>query len=251
MSTNFATLLRNNLTVLCLMLMLSAPLMAISAAKPACDSTQISVTDDSEQRNIFVIKAKDKSNEIVEINRNFYTGLGIDLATIALIILLIYYPNYKKLDTIFTFVMFNIIIFLLTFVLNKVKLSMGAAFGLFAIFSMLRYRTSNISVKDMTYLFIFIAIGLLSGIQMNMLEQGLVCLVIFVTTFLLDTHLLLKRDSSKNIVFEQVEMAMPNKREALIHELQQRTGLNIHRVVVNDLDYMKDVAYLTIYYYEQ
>ncbi|PKP23016.1 MAG: hypothetical protein CVU05_01485, partial [Bacteroidetes bacterium HGW-Bacteroidetes-21] len=99
---------------------------------------------------------KKKEKDVVKINANFFISIGMNLAAVLIIILLIYYPNNKKMDYIFTFVLFNIIIFLLTYVLNEVKISMGAAFGLFAVFSMLRYRTAGISMKDMTYLFIFI-----------------------------------------------------------------------------------------------
>src|SRR3954470_4357218 len=90
--------------------------------------------------------------------------LLIDLATIFVLVRLIYYPLYKQSEFFFMFVIFNLIIFMISFLLNKVDLSMGAAFGLFAVFSMLRYRTESISIKDMTYLFLCIAIGLVTAV---------------------------------------------------------------------------------------
>src|SRR6476469_6944564 len=90
--------------------------------------------------------------------------LLIDLATIFVLVRLIYFPLYKQSEFFFMFVIFNLIIFMISFLLNKVDLSMGAAFGLFAVFSMLRYRTESISIKDMTYLFLCIAIGLLTAV---------------------------------------------------------------------------------------
>src|SRR3954465_155033 len=90
--------------------------------------------------------------------------LIIDLASVFILIRFIYFPIYKHRDLFFTFFIFNLIIFLISFLLNKVDLSMGAAFGLFAVFSMLRYRTEDISIKDMTYLFLCIAIGLTSAV---------------------------------------------------------------------------------------
>src|SRR3954470_8553244 len=90
--------------------------------------------------------------------------LLIDLATIFVLVRLIYYPIYKQSEFFFMFVIFNLIIFMISFLLNKVDLSMGAAFGLFAVFSMLRYRTESISIKDMTYLFLCIAIGLVTAV---------------------------------------------------------------------------------------
>src|SRR3954467_11579033 len=89
--------------------------------------------------------------------------LLIDLATIFVLIRFIYFPIYKNREFFFMFTIFNIIIFFISFLLNKVELSMGAAFGLFAVFSMLRYRTESISIKEMTYLFLCIAIGLLTA----------------------------------------------------------------------------------------
>jgi cytochrome c biogenesis factor len=192
----------------------------------------------------------EKKKEVIEINPNFFAGIAIDIVTVILIILCVYYPNYKKMDTIFTFILFNITIFLLTFVLNKVKLSMGAAFGLFAVFSMLRYRTSGISMKDMTYLFIFIAVGLISAIQMELWDLAVICGIIFVTTLLLDSKFVIKRESTKMVLFEKVEMIKPEFSADLLNELKNRTGLNIRRFDVNELNYMKDTASITIYYYE-
>jgi cytochrome c biogenesis factor len=192
----------------------------------------------------------EKKKEVIEINPNFFAGIAIDIVTVILIILCVYYPNYKKMDTIFTFILFNITIFLLTFVLNKVKLSMGAAFGLFAVFSMLRYRTSGISMKDMTYLFIFIAVGLISAIQMQIWDLAVICGIIFVATLLLDSKFIIKRESTKTVLFEKVEMIKPEFSADLLNELKNRTGLNIHRLDVNELNYMKDTASITIYYYE-
>ncbi|MBK7173717.1 MAG: DUF4956 domain-containing protein [Bacteroidales bacterium] len=195
-------------------------------------------------------EAKKKDKDIIEINSRFFITLGIDVAAVLLIILVVYYPNYRKMDTIFTFILFNIIIFLLTFVLNKVKISMGAAFGLFAVFSMLRYRTAGIGMKDMTYLFIFIALGLLSGIQLEYDELGIICGIIFLVTVIMDTKLLLRREQSKNIQFEKIDLVKPEHHAQLMEELRFRTGLNIHRISVTKLDYLKDIASIRIYYYE-
>ncbi len=193
---------------------------------------------------------KSKGEE-VEISGRFFISLGMNLALMFLIIALIYYPNYKRMDTVFTFVMFNVGIFMLTYVFNVVKISMGAAFGLFAVFSMLRYRTMSINMKDMTYLFIFIAIGLLNAIQMRVYEQAAIGTIIFLVTFLMDTQLLRKRESVKMVRFEDINLIQPEKEEQLIEVLRQRTGLEIHRVSIEEIDYLKDIAKINIYYYEK
>lgn len=191
-----------------------------------------------------------KFQKEAEINIGFYTNLLLDLAGMFLILILIYYPNYKRLDTLFTFVLFNVVIYLLTFLLNQVKISMGAAFGLFAVFSMLRYRTAGISVKDMTYLFVFIAMGLVSGIQLQFWELFIVFSIIFVMVFLFDTKLLIKREATKIIYFDSVEMIHLDKRQELIDELVSRTGLIIHRLSIDEISYLRDCATITVYYYE-
>ncbi len=192
-----------------------------------------------------VTKKKDK----VQINQYFFINLLIDLSAVVLIIIFVYYPNYKKMDTIFTFLMFNVVIFLLTYVLNEVKISMGAAFGLFAVFSMLRYRTAGIGMKDMTYLFIFIALGLVSAIRLDFYELGIIAGIIFITALVLDTKLIMKKEISGTLRFEKIEYIKPEKREALIEELRTRTGLNIHRVSINEIDFLKDTAMISYYYY--
>lgn len=227
------------------------PVVQSNAALPAGTgifqtTTVESGVSESDAETTTVEKKKDK----IQINQNFYVSLLIDLAAIVLIIVFVYYPNYKKMDTIFTFIMFNVVIFLLTFVLNKVKISMGAAFGLFAVFSMLRYRTAGIGIKDMTYLFIFIALGLISGIQLEYQELGIIVAIIFIVTLLLDTKLIMKKEYSNILRYEKIEMIKPDKRAELISELKQRTGLNIHRVSINEIDFLKDTAMITYYYYE-
>jgi hypothetical protein len=115
---------------------------------------------------------------------------------------------------------------------------------------MLRYRTASISMKDMTYLFIFIAIGLISAIQMPIIDLAVICGIIFVTTFVLDSRFIIKRENSKTILFEKIELVKPDLSDILLAELKNRTGLKIHRFEVKKLNYMKDTAAITIFYYE-
>ncbi len=194
-------------------------------------------------------KLKEKEKDIVEINYKFLWSLLIDIATMLLIILLIYYPKNRQIESIFTFVMFNLLIFMLTFVLNKVKISMGAAFGLFAVFSMLRYRTEGISIKDMTYLFIFIALGLISAIQLEYYELGIINGVVVIFTFILDGKLIFK-EYSKLIRYENIELIKPENREVLLEDLKKRTGLKIHNIIIEEINFLNDTAQIKIFYRE-
>lgn len=194
-------------------------------------------------------KKKVKKKDKLRINETFYINLLIDLLTIIIIVGFIYYPNYHKKDVFFTYFLFNIAIFLLTFLLNEIKISMGAAFGLFAVFSMLRYRTEGISLKDMTYLFIVIAIGLISAIKLEYYELGIINGVLVVATFALDGNIILKREYSKRVQYEKIEMIKPENHAALIEDLKERTGLNIHRFSISKIDFLRDMATMEVFFY--
>ena len=186
-----------------------------------------------------------------KLSFNFFIRLGIDLASVFVLIRLIFYKNYKKADQFLTFFAFNLVIFLLTYLLNKVEMSMGAAFGLFAVFSMLRYRTDSISTKDMTYLFLVIAIGLLSAISKGGWDE-LILLngIILALTFVLESNLLVKKEFTKIIFYDNIELIHVEKQAELLLDLKQRTGLNIHRVETQEIDFLKDGTRMMVYYYE-
>ena len=186
-----------------------------------------------------------------EFGRKFPWRFGLNLASVIILIAGIYYPAYRKKDYFFTFFMFNLIIFFVTLLLNKVELSTGAAFGLFAVFSLLRYRTEDIDAKDMTYLFTVIAIGLVTAVNKgNLLEMVLVNGVIILSAYLLDGQLLLRTEVVKNIQYDDISKIKPDQEAELIKDLRQRTGLDIHHVEVGRVDYLRDSANLKIYYYD-
>ena len=163
----------------------------------------------------------------------------------------IYFRIYKKKDYLFTFFLFNIIIFIITYLMNKVDMSLGAAFGLFAVFSMLRYRTEGISTKDMTYLFIVIAIGLICAVSKGTyFELALITSILIAFTYALDGNWLVRNELVKTIQYENIELIKPENYNSLIDDLKKRTGLNIHRASVNRIDFLKDIAVVKIYYYE-
>lgn len=130
-------------------------------------------------------------------------------------------------------------------------MSMGAAFGLFAVFSMLRYRTEGISMKDMTYLFLVIAMGLITAVSKgNLDELSLLNFIIIAFTYLLESNLLLKKEASKLIQYENIEMIRPEHRAELIKDLETRTGIKINRISISKIDFLRDTASISIYYYE-
>jgi hypothetical protein len=125
----------------------------------------------------------------------FFIRLAVDIVSIFILIRLIYYPNYKKRDMIFTYFAFNLIIFLITYMMNRVEMSIGAAFGLFAVFGILRYRTEGISIKDMTYLFLSIAIGLITAVAKGGWDElSLINSIILIMTLVLESRFIFKRE---------------------------------------------------------
>lgn len=236
---------------LCLFLVLLMPAPFSVKAQEVTAEENITVQVDELNNTATKEKKKDKVKDVIEITDNFFYSLAINMASVALIILLIYYPNYRKMEFIFTYIMFNLVIFLLTFVLNEVKISMGAAFGLFAVFSMLRYRTEGISMKDMTYLFIFIGMGLIGAIQLEYSELGIIYGIIIVITYLMDGNLIFRREFSKSVQYENIELIKPENQSALIEDLKKRTGLDIRRISINKVDFLRDTAIIRIYYYEK
>lgn len=186
-----------------------------------------------------------------KLNLKFWTRISIDLVSVFILIRFIYYPIYKNREFFFTFFIFNLIIFLITFLLNKVEMSMGAAFGLFAVFSMLRYRTEGISMKDMTYLFLVIAMGLITAVSKgNWDELSLLNLIIILFTYLLESNVFLKKEASKVIQYENIEMIKPEFHPQLIADLEGRTGIKINRIAISKVDFLRDTAIIRIYYYE-
>lgn len=190
--------------------------------------------------------------EIFEkLGPKFFFRLLIDLLSVFVIVRFIYFRIYKKKDFFFTYFLFNLVIFIITYLLNKVDLSLGAAFGLFAVFSLLRYRTENISAKDMTYLFVVIAVGLISSVNKGTyFETIMINGLIIAFVYVLDGSALMKTEHIKKVQYENIENIRPENEKRLIEDLRNRTGLNIHKVSVGKVDFMKDTATVKVYYYE-
>jgi hypothetical protein len=186
-----------------------------------------------------------------KLSGKFFMRLAVDFFSVFVLIRFVYYPIYRNKEFFFTFFIFNLIIFLITYLLNKVEMSMGAAFGLFAVFSMLRYRTEGISMKDMTYLFLVIAMGLITAVSKGNLDELLLLnAIIVIFTFFLESNILLKKEVAKNIMYENIEMIKPEHRMELIADLERRMGIKINRLSIGKIDFLKDTATIRVYYYE-
>jgi hypothetical protein len=177
----------------------------------------------------------------------------LNLLVVVIIVRILYYPVTRRKDYLFSFILISILVFLICFLLESVKLQIGFAFGLFAIFGILRYRTNSIPIKEMTYLFILLGISVINALANKKISWAELLFTNMVLIFLiygLEKLWLLKHESSKIIQYEKVDMILPVKREALKNDLEARTGLKINRIEIGRIDYLRDTARIIIYYYE-
>jgi len=145
--------------------------------------------------------------------------------------------------------LFGIGVFLVTSLLHSAEVSMGFAFGLFAVFSMLRYRTESISIKEMTYLFLVIAIALLSAVgTMKTIELLVISLSICLITYLLETSLILPSLDELEIDYEKIELINAPRHTELIDDIKKRTGLDIKQVEILTIDFLRDSTRLKIHF---
>ena len=176
-----------------------------------------------------------------------------NLTVITIIVRYIYYPITKNKDYLFTYFLISLTVFLLCILLDNVKLQLGFALGLFAIFGIIRYRTDPIPIKEMTYLFLVIGISVVNALSNKKITHAELLfansIIIFVA-YGLERLWLLKHETRKNITYEKIELIVPEKREELLEDLRKRTGIDIIRVEVRRIDFLRDTANIRIFYYE-
>jgi len=190
--------------------------------------------------------------ELAVVNSELILRYLLNLLFAFILIRFVYFKNYKRSDLFLTFFAFNSIIFFVSFMLNKVELSTGAAFGLFAVFSILRYRTEGISAKDMTYLFLNIAIGLLTAVSTgSFLDITLICAAILLITYLLEGRIFIHNELSKTIQYDDIKLVHKDQKALLLDDLKKRTGLEITRFEIHHIDFLKDCCSITVYYIEK
>ncbi len=179
--------------------------------------------------------------------------LAIHMSFIFMLIRLIYYPIARRKDFLFTYFLFSISIFTMCFLLESVKLEMGFALGLFAVFGIIRYRTDAIPIKEMTYLFIVIGMSVMNALinkKISIAELSFANLSIIGLTYGLEKVWLLRHESQKLIIYERIDLIQLGRRQELIADLKQRTGININRVEIGKIDFLRDTAVVKIYFYE-
>ncbi|MEO9964818.1 MAG: DUF4956 domain-containing protein [Reichenbachiella sp.] len=177
--------------------------------------------------------------------------LLINLSAVLLLIWLIHKRNRNTTDFYFSYFAIGMTVFLLCFLLSNVKLELGFALGLFAIFGIIRYRTDAIPIKEMSFLFVVIGMSVVNAlVDANIGVLGLVLInaIIVLGLWGIDKTLVLNNQQSLPLLYEKIENIHPDKSEVLLEDLRERTGLQITSVDILEVDYLRDVAQLTVYH---
>lgn len=176
-----------------------------------------------------------------------------------------YFPKARRKDFFFTYVLVGFCIFMLIHLMGDAKIKTGIAMGLFAIFCIMRYRTESVPIREMTYLFLIISLAAINGLAweadispkhpefagplMTSMGELILTDAIFVFgVWMAEANMLIKSLSSKYVKYDKIDLIKPSKREELIADLKERTGLDITNVAVGSIDFLKDMALLKIYY---
>ena len=177
----------------------------------------------------------------------------LNSAVIMILVRWLYYSKAKRKDYLFTYILISSIVFLLCYLLESVKLQIGFALGMFAIFGIIRYRTDALPIKEMTYLFLIIGVSVINALtnaETSLMDLLFTNFVIIFITYGLEKVWLLKHESSKLIIYEKINLIREENYDLLIKDLQERTGIRkINRVEVGKINFLRDVCDLTIYYY--
>ena len=182
---------------------------------------------------------------------NFLLSFGFNFLVALVVVRFIYYPTTHNKSYVFTFLAFNTVIYFVLSFMTSIELGIGVGFGLFAIFSILRYRTDPMPIREMTYLFIIVALpvmnsaGISAAIWPQLVAANLVVLTIMLV---LEKEWGFQYEASKSIVYEKIELVRPDRRAELQADLEKRTGLKVKRIAIGRLDFVRDTANLKIDY---
>ncbi len=176
---------------------------------------------------------------------------SMNLLVILAIVIGLYAKNSRRKDFYFSFIAVSILIFLLCFLLANVKMEMGFALGLFAVFSIIRYRTDSIPIKEMTYLFVVIVVSVINALANKKISYAELLLTNFLIVgllYILEKILNLRQEIMYTVLYEKIENVQAGKEEELLADLKQRTGKNVKRFQIERIDFLRDVAYINIFF---
>lgn len=162
-----------------------------------------------------------------------------------------YYPKSRHKGFSVTFMLFSTAVFMLLFFMKSVGIDVSIGLGLFMIFGIMRYRTEMVPIREMTYLFLSIAVAVINGsnLMVSYAELALANALILIVLAVLEYGIMRKHESSKLICYERIELIRPARRAELIADLEERLGHKVLRVDIGNVDFLRDVAYIKVYYH--
>jgi hypothetical protein len=177
---------------------------------------------------------------------------ALNMTVILLLVRWLYYGSSKRKDYLFTYVMISAIVFMLCFLLESVKLQLGFALGLFAIFGIMRYRTDAIPIREMTYIFLVIGVSVINALtstKTSLADLIFTNAVIVFIVYGFERVWLLQHIATKEIKYEKIELIKPDRYEELLKDVTERTGIKkIKRIETGRIDFLTDTCILTLFY---
>lgn len=166
-----------------------------------------------------------------------------------IIVRLIYQSKAKRRDYVFTFTMVSASVFLLCRMLSGVELDLAFALGLFAIFGIIRYRTNAVPIREMTYLFLVIAVAVMNALaplSMDILEVGVGNAALWVLALLLERVLFVEHLVTKRVVYDRIELLQEGRREELKADISKRIGEEVERIDIGDVNLLRETAVIKV-----
>ena len=191
----------------------------------------------------------------------------VNLAVCWILVQFFYYRKSRRRDYYFTFMVFSTAMLMLLYIMGNVEVGVGLTLGLFAIFGIIRYRTETVPIREMTYLFVIIALAAVNGLApvyrlvgatsanphyalsggtvgIMVLSNALVIALVWV----LESGKMLKHTSAKLVLYDRIDLIVPERREELVADLEKRIGLKVEGVEVGHVDFLRDAAFIKVYY---
>ena len=191
----------------------------------------------------------------------------VNLLVCWIVVHVFYYRKSRRRDYYFTFLVFSAAMLLLMFMMGNVEIGVGLTLGLFATFGVIRYRTETVPVREMTYLFVIIALAAMNGLAplfeihgaqgphpaytLALGKLGVMCLanvLVLLLIWILESERLVKHTSTKLVLYDRIDLIVPEKRAELIADLEARIGVKVDNLEIGHVDFLRDAAYIKIYY---
>ena len=202
------------------------------------------------------------SQQLAELGIRFL----LNLAVCWILVHCFYYRKSRRRDYYFTFMVFSSAMLILLYIMGNVEVGVGLTLGLFAIFGVIRYRTETVPIREMTYLFVIIALAAANGLApvYHLVDvstaphytlswgsvgvMALVNLLIIVLVGVLESECLVKHSTTKLVLYDRIELIVPEKRADLLADREKRLGVKVENVEIGHVDFLKDSAFIKVYY---